>query len=92
LPPAGNRFLFFFLIVCTFALLCAWKTGLLLWIPGLYAIEGILRAWGARPATEGWIKAVEIKKIDSSTRSSVRKSGKLAEMLEAEKVGVVQDF
>jgi len=37
LPPAGNCFLFFFLIVCTFVLLGAWKTRLLLWIPGKLA-------------------------------------------------------
>jgi hypothetical protein len=36
-PPAGNRFLFFFLIVCTFALHGAWKTGSLLCIPGKLA-------------------------------------------------------
>jgi hypothetical protein len=47
-----------------------------------------LTAWSACQATDGWIKVVEIKKIDSSTRSSVRKSGKKAEMLEVEKVGV----
>jgi hypothetical protein len=41
-----------------------------------------------RHPTDGWIKVVEIKKKDSSTRSSVRKSGKQAEMLDAEKVGV----
>jgi hypothetical protein len=33
--PAGNCFLFFLLIVCTFTFLCRWKTGWLIWIPGL---------------------------------------------------------
>jgi hypothetical protein len=36
-PSAGNRFLFFFLIVCTFALYGAWKTRPLLCIPGKLA-------------------------------------------------------
>jgi hypothetical protein len=36
-PSAGNCFLFFFLIVCTFALLGAWKTGPLLCITGKLA-------------------------------------------------------
>jgi hypothetical protein len=40
LLPAGNGFLFFFLIVCTFAFLGAWKTGLILWIPGKFEAAG----------------------------------------------------
>jgi hypothetical protein len=40
LPPAGNSFLFFFLIVCTFVFLGAWKTRLLFCIPGYLALRG----------------------------------------------------
>jgi hypothetical protein len=38
-PPHGNSSLFFFLIVFTFDLICAWKTGVHLWIPGQEAIS-----------------------------------------------------
>jgi len=58
---------------------------------GLYPRSN-LTAWSARQAAGGWIKVVKIKKKDSSTRSSVRKSGKLAEMLKTEKVGMKRVF
>jgi hypothetical protein len=36
----GNAYLFFFLIVFTLAMLCAWKKGVLLWIPGCFDLRG----------------------------------------------------
>jgi hypothetical protein len=51
----GNAYLFFFLIVFTSAMLCAWKTRVLLWIPGLLSlaekIEGVSHPTVAAKAT-----------------------------------------
>jgi hypothetical protein len=44
--------------------------------------------WNRDAERRGVDKGSRDKKKDSSTRSSVRKSGKQAEMLEVEKVGV----
>jgi hypothetical protein len=76
LLPAGNGFLFFFLIVFTFTLPCGWKTGVLLWIPRELARwaerlgqaehngQGDAPFCGQeeRQATGRWIKVEVIKK------------------------------
>jgi hypothetical protein len=97
LPPDGNGCVSCFLIVFTLRLLGAWKTGLVLWISGFWSVCLMAEVGGPAKSTgdfqtgkggrdAGEEKRREIKKKESSTRRSGRKSGNRAEVAEREEV------